>query len=187
MMQHIALEVLAVCWAAWLLSIVWPRRRSSREQRVELWASRWGIFLNLVGFASILVVARPLDFAIDKPMPALITGMVLAPLSVVMAWLRRLSLSKRWRDDLKYEDDWVLMKTGPFRLARHPSYTAALGMLLATGAIWSSSAMLVSGVLFFITGLELRLYAADRTLANRFQDEFAEYQSRVRGYIPFIR
>jgi len=187
MMQHIALEELAVCWGVWLLSIVWPRRRSLRELRVEVWASRWGIFLNLVGFASILVVTRPLDFNFNKPVPALVAGMVLAPLSVLLAWMRRYSLSKRWRDDSKYEDDFVLMKSGAFRIVRHPSYTAALGMLLATGAIWSSSAMLVSGVLFFIAGLELRLFAADRTLANRFQDEFEEYQSRVRGYIPFIR
>jgi len=47
--------------------------------------------------------------------------------------------------------------------------------------------MLVAGVSFFMIGTEVRVEAEDRLLETYFQDEFIEYRSRVRAYIPFIR
>jgi len=47
--------------------------------------------------------------------------------------------------------------------------------------------MLVSGLSFFLIGVEIRVEAEDQLLETYFQDEFIEYRARVRGYIPFIR
>jgi protein-S-isoprenylcysteine O-methyltransferase Ste14 len=62
-----------------------------------------------------------------------------------------------------------------------------LGMLLATGAAWTWWPMWVAAVIFLLAGTEIRIRAEDRLLAERFQDAFAAYRSRVRAYIPFIR
>ena len=47
--------------------------------------------------------------------------------------------------------------------------------------------MLVIGISLFTIGTEIRVEAEDRLLEIYFQDEFIEYRSRVRAYIPFIR
>jgi len=47
--------------------------------------------------------------------------------------------------------------------------------------------MWVAAVIFLLAGTEIRIRAEDRLLAERFQDAFAAYRSRVRAYIPFIR
>jgi len=186
MMQHIALMELAVCGAVWLLAVLWPGKRASEpEQAVGVSAARWGVLLNIAGFVFVLVYVRPSGF--EKGQPAIIAAMALAPLSVVLALTARYYLSKRWRVDDKYDDYFILMRSGPYAIVRHPMYTASLLMLLAIGLAWSPLPMLVLSIFFFVVGLELRIEGEDHTLANRFQDEFAEYQSQVRGYIPFIR
>jgi protein-S-isoprenylcysteine O-methyltransferase Ste14 len=60
-------------------------------------------------------------------------------------------------------------------------------MLLATGAAYTWWPMLVAGFVLFFIGIEIRVRAEDRLLAEHFQDVFFEYRGRVRAYIPFIR
>ena len=62
-----------------------------------------------------------------------------------------------------------------------------LGMLLATGAAWTWWPMFAAGLIFFLAGMEIRVRAEDRLLAEHFQNAFADYRSRVPAYIPFIR
>lgn len=186
MMQHIALIELAVCGAVWLLAAIWPGKRASdQEGSVGVAAGRWGILLNLMGFGFVLAYVRPSSFLREQP--ALIASMALALIAVVLALTSRHHLAKRWRVDDKYDDYSVLVQTGPYGIVRHPMYTASLLMLLAVGIAWAPPVMLFFGVSFFLMGIEFRLEGEDHTLANHFQDEFAEYQSRVRAYIPFIR
>jgi protein-S-isoprenylcysteine O-methyltransferase Ste14 len=61
------------------------------------------------------------------------------------------------------------------------------GMLTATGAALTWWPMWIAGTIFFIAGTEIRVRAEDRLLSERFHQEFADYRSRVRAYIPFVR
>ena len=60
-------------------------------------------------------------------------------------------------------------------------------MLLATGNAWTWWPMFIAGLIFFLVGTEIRVRAEDRLLADRFQESFIAYRSRVRAYIPLIR
>ena len=62
-----------------------------------------------------------------------------------------------------------------------------LGMLLATGAARTWWPMLVAALIAFLAGTEIRVRAEECLLAERFQDSFTSYRSRVPAYIPFIR
>jgi len=84
-------------------------------------------------------------------------------------------------------EDHELVQTGPYRWLRHPIYASMLGMLLATGFAKTWWPMFVAAVIFFVAGTEIRVRAEDRLLAERFQESFTSYRSRVRAYIPFIR
>lgn len=186
MFQQIALGELALCWAIWLLAMIWPSRREIGEkQTVGVSAARFGILVNLAGFAIVLTYVRPLSFL--RGQSPIIASMVLGFLSVVLALTARAHLRRRWVYNERYGDFVILVKSGPYSLVRHPMYTASLCILLATGIAWTPTPMLVAGVIIFLVGLELRLYGEELALANRFQDEFEEYQSLVRAYIPFIR
>ncbi len=62
-----------------------------------------------------------------------------------------------------------------------------LGSLPAAGAAVTWWPMFVAALIVFLAGTGIRVRAEDSLLAERFQESFIAYRSRVRAYIPFIR
>jgi protein-S-isoprenylcysteine O-methyltransferase Ste14 len=186
MLQIVALVWLALCWVAWALAFIKPRKQAAGQKKVvRAPASKWGIILVMIGFALVWAYVRPVGF--EKSAPSLIASMILGPPSVALVWAATRHLGKQWRYEAALSEDHELIRTGPYRWVRHPIYASMLGMLLATGAARTWWPMFIAAVLVFLAGTEIRVRAEDRLLAGRFQESFTAYRSRVRAYIPFIR
>jgi protein-S-isoprenylcysteine O-methyltransferase Ste14 len=178
--------VLGICWIAWMAAFLKPRKQAAGQKKiVRAPASRWGIFLNFLGFACVCAFIRPEAF--QKTAPELIASMALGPLSVLLVWGATRRLGKYWRYEAALSADHELVTTGPYAWIRHPIYTSMLGMLLATGLAYTWWPMLIAGFVLFLVGIEIRVHAEDRLLEEYFQDEFLEYREHVRAYIPLIR
>jgi protein-S-isoprenylcysteine O-methyltransferase Ste14 len=185
-LQLVAYGELTVCWIAWSASFVQPFRKAAGQREIaKAPAARWGILLNVAGFACIWAYVRPAGF--EKSVWGLIASMLLGPPSVLLAWRATRHLGKHWRYQAALYANHELVQTGPYAWIRHPIYASMLGMLLASGAAYSWWPMLLAGLSFFLIGTEIRVHAEDRLLEIYFQDEFIEYRARVRGYIPLIR
>ena len=185
-MYWIALAELIVCWVLWSLAFVAPRRQArGRRAVVTARVSRWGIILQMLAFALVWAYVRPAEF--EKPAASLIASMILSPLCVALAWSAARHLGKHWRYQAALSEDHELVETGPYRWLRHPIYASMLGMLLATGFVWTWWPMFAFALVIFLAGTEIRVRAEDGLLAGRFQESFTAYRSRVRGYIPFVR
>ena len=113
--------------------------------------------------------------------------MILGPVSVTLAWFAVRHLGKQWRVQAALNADHQLVETGPYRVLRHPIYASVLGMLLATGFVWTSRPILPLAPAVFLAGTEIRVRAEDRLLTSRYGDSFTVYRSRARSYIPFVR
>jgi protein-S-isoprenylcysteine O-methyltransferase Ste14 len=186
MLWIIACAELLVCWVAWALAFMEPRKLAAGRNKVaRAPASRWGIFLEVLGYMLIWIYVRPVGF--EKSWPSLIASMILGPPSAALAWAATRHLGKQWRFEAALIEDHQLIETGPYRWVRHPIYASMLGMALATGFAWTWWPMFVAGIVFVLAGIEVRVRAEDRLLAGRFQESFMAYRSRVRAYIPFIR
>jgi len=186
MLQVVALVELVLCWVAWSLAFVEPRRQAAGQKKVaRAPASKWGIILVMLSFALVWAYVRPVGF--QKSRPSLIASMILGPPSVALGWAAARHLGKQWRYEAALSEDHELIQTGPYRWVRHPIYASMLGMLLATGSAWTWYPMFGAALIVFLAGTEIRVRAEDRLLADRFQESFIAYRSRVRAYIPFIR
>ncbi|HXR38769.1 MAG TPA: isoprenylcysteine carboxylmethyltransferase family protein [Terracidiphilus sp.] len=131
-----ALAELGICWIAWSLAFIKPRKQAAGQKEVaSAPASRWGIGLVMAGFALAWAYVRPASF--EKSAPTLIASMILGPPSVALAWAATRHLGKQWRYQAALSDDHELIQTGPYRWLRHPIYASLLGMLLATLAAWT--------------------------------------------------
>jgi protein-S-isoprenylcysteine O-methyltransferase Ste14 len=185
-LQIVALIELALCWIAWSLAFVKPRRQAAGQKKVvRAPASRWGIGLVMLGFACVWTFVQPQGF--QKSLASLIASMILGPPSVALAWAATRHLGKQWRYEAALSADHELIRTGPYRWLRHPIYASMLGMLLATGTAHAWWPLLVASLIFFLAGTEIRVRAEDTLLAERFGQEFAHYQANTRAYIPFLR
>lgn len=174
------------CWIVWSLAFIAPRKKAAGQQAVTAApASKWGILLQMLGFALVGAYVRPVGF--EKATPWLIASMVFAAASVALAWSAARHLGKQWRFEAALIKDHDLVRTGPYRVIRHPIYASMLGMLLATGFGWTWWPMFTAGVIAFLAGTEIRIRAEDRLLEGRFKEDFVAYRSRVRAYLPGLR
>jgi protein-S-isoprenylcysteine O-methyltransferase Ste14 len=147
--------------------------------------SRWGILLQLLGFTLVFTYFRPAGY--EKSAPSLIASMILGPPSVALGWAAVRHLGKQWRYEAALSEDHELIRTGPYGWVRHPIYASMLGRLVTTGLAWTWWPMFVAALIVFVAGTEIRVRAEDGLLAERFQEAFTDYRSRVSAYIPFIR
>jgi protein-S-isoprenylcysteine O-methyltransferase Ste14 len=185
MLRFIALVELVLCWVVWSLAFVKAGRKAAGQKKtVRAPASRWGIFLEMVGFALTFSYVRPTVF--HKSPLSVILSMILGPLSVALAWSATRHLGKQWRYEAALSEDHELIQTGPYAWVRHPIYASMFGMLLASGFCWTWWPMFVAAILVFLAGTEIRVRAEEHLLAERFKHSFSAYRSRVPAYIPFI-
>ncbi len=131
-------------------------------------------------------VIRWLPFAALVAAPAawLGLGLLIAGL-LLRAWSVRV-LARYFTVDVAIRDDHKLVRSGPYALLRHPSYTGALmcfyGAGLALGS-WASLFLLtVPPTLAFL----YRIRIEESVLSLAFPREYPEYARTTRRLIPFV-
>ena len=178
--------VFGVCWIAWMLAFVRPRRRAAGQKKaVRAASSRIGIGLVMLGYACAWTFVFPKGF--HKSEVSLIASMIVGPLSVVLVWWATRHLDKQWRFEAALSEDHELITTGPYHWVRNPIYTSMFGMLLQTGLVKAWWPLLIAGMVFYIVGTEIRVRAEEGLLSARFGETYARYRASTKAYIPFIR
>lgn len=170
-------------WISWFLPFPlngWnsdpPDRRDSRA-----W---WGLAFQVAAY---LVVLR-------EAFPARPAGVWRASFSAlffllasILSWSSVRALGRHLRFDAALVAGHQLIRSGPYRILRHPIYTSMLCLLWATGLAISQLHTLALATLLFVLGTEVRIRSEDKLLASRFGDRFREYERTVSAYIPFLR
>jgi len=186
MLHFVALAELILCWCVWAVAFLKPRKQAAGQKEVvRASASRWGIFLVALGFALVWMQVHPIGF--HKSAASLIASMVIAPPSVLIAWMATRHLGKQWRYQAAISEGHELIRTGPYAWIRHPIYASMFGMLLAAGFCLTWWPLFVAGIVAFVAGTEIRIHAEERLLAERFGETFAAYRASTPAYIPFLR
>lgn len=184
LLQLAAWAELALCWLLWVAGFLRRRERGPRTVKVVSAPISWlGILLTLLGYAILAAYIRPAHY--ENPIPLLVIGMLIAPPSTLLAWRASRELAKHWRFAAVLNDDHRLIQTGPYLKMRHPIYASTVGMMLATGAIYTWWPLFILGSIFILLGIEIRVRAEEKLMEQFFQDEFFEYRARTRSYLPF--
>jgi protein-S-isoprenylcysteine O-methyltransferase Ste14 len=173
-------------WAIWLLAF-FLFRPSKPEKAVQIKpAARWGIVFQSMGFF-LVFLHKPAEW--NKPLAPwrCVVGLMVAIPAILLAWQGVRALGRQWRIDAGLNADHELVRSGPYRLVRHPIYASMLGMLV-TGIFWAGTlpGWPVALVLFLI-GLEIRVRIEDSLLREHFGAEFTAWSEVVPAYLPFIR
>lgn len=113
-------------------------------------------------------------------------GAVAMVVGLVVRWWSIRVLARFFTVDVAIRPGHELIRRGPYRWLRHPSYTGALlnfyGFGLMLGNTWS---LLVAAVPVTIAFL-WRMRIEERVLAEAFPDEYPDYARQTRRLIPFI-
>ena len=185
LMWVLSWSLVAVGWFAWLYPFLFRApHRQHRESITVAGPTRIGLLLE--GVAIFLAFVFREDGA---PTP-IRTGAAVALIaaSSAMGWQAVIHLGRQFRVHAGLYHDHELVRTGPYRIVRHPIYTSLMGMLIATLLLLRTDLLWTAiSLACFVVGTDIRVKSEDRLLAERFQDKFREYQKAVYAYIPFIR
>ena len=104
---------------------------------------------------------------------------------LLRAWAIRV-LARQFTVDVSVRPDHELVRRGPYRLVRHPSYTGALltflGFALALGSWASLAAVMVPVVLAFLR----RIRIEERVLAEAFPEAYPAYARTTWRLVPYV-
>lgn len=174
----------------WIASETWIgwRRRSGDALRtrdagtlrlllVVIYAS-----VALAVWFSALGTAR---FPQDLRAPAWWLGIVLMLAGIAFRWWAIHVLARYFTVDVSIRPDHELVRHGPYRWLRHPSYTGSLMTFIGFALCldnWLSLAAMLPVMLAFLW----RIHVEERVLSAAFGDRYAAYARETRRLIPYI-
>jgi protein-S-isoprenylcysteine O-methyltransferase Ste14 len=163
------------------------KRNKSTPQQIDRRA-RWGIVLQGVAFFLVWYGRIGAQTSAGRGgvwrIPFAIVFFSLADL---LSWTSFRALGRQWRFDAGLNADHELVRSGMYKIIRHPIYLSMIALMLGTGFLRSSLPVLAMAFVLSVIGTEIRVRIEDRLLASRFGEQFTAYQKRVPAYIPFVR
>jgi protein-S-isoprenylcysteine O-methyltransferase Ste14 len=112
-------------------------------------------------------------------------GFALTVGGMLFAGWARVSLGRYWSGNVTLKEGHRLIRSGPYRFARHPIYTgfltAALGSALSAG---TGDALL--GFAIILMAIVVKLRREEALLTGEFGEEYRRYKHEVPALVPFI-
>jgi protein-S-isoprenylcysteine O-methyltransferase Ste14 len=99
-------------------------------------------------------------------------------------WARR-HLGRNWSATVRIAEDHQLVRSGPYRLLRHPIYTAMLGMFLGT-ATASSQYHALLGLAMLVAAYLRKTRLEEKILYQTFGSQYNAYQRETWALVPLL-
>jgi protein-S-isoprenylcysteine O-methyltransferase Ste14 len=184
--QVIAMLAGALCFFALVIKVRLAAARREEATSGLARASLFGIFLQMLGFASagfgkvaIRVASPPPSaWAAGALVAALMAGAVLLFLGATRAMGRNWSLVARTRTDHE------LVTSGVFARLRHPIYLAMSLFLLSLAVGLGHERNLAVALPLFALGTWIRLREEEKLLRAQFGPAYERYAGSVKRFVP---
>jgi protein-S-isoprenylcysteine O-methyltransferase Ste14 len=178
-----AYVIIAAGWLIWLAPFFLIQRKAETPEKLDRRA-RWGLVFQ--GLAYSLLWQNKFWASSPEDWRTVFSASFFI-LAGLFSWTGTRALGRQWRIDAGLNPDHELVRSGVYRVVRHPIYTSMLCMLFGTGFMITPLPILLLSMLLFIIGTEIRVRIEEKLLASRFGDEFRDYQRTVSPYIPFLK
>lgn len=110
-------------------------------------------------------------------------GLLLA--GMFFAGWARIFLGGNWSSNVTLKEDHTLIRSGPYRIVRHPIYTGLLVALLGT-AIALGPLRCFLGVILAAVAWKIKSITEERFMVQQFGDRYTHYRMQVKALVPYI-
>lgn len=151
---------------------------------------RSGLVLRLLMVPAILAVVISPALApaaeIRPPVVGFAVGaVVLAAGEGLRVWAR-VTLGRYFTYAVETSADQPVIRTGPYRVVRHPSYTGIMLIVIGFGVIWGNWLGLAVGSALTFIGLRYRIKVEDEALVADLGDPYRAYADSHQRLIPYV-
>ena len=186
----LVLNIVSACWI--LFAVIWLLAAFATKQSVyqESRAQRLGYTIPILLGGFLLAkghrLSDPLNHRVIPHFEALAwTGAVLCIAGLAFCIWARFTLGRNWSGVVTLKGGHELITSGPYALVRHPIYTGLLTMFVATVIVLGHVAGIIA-MPFVLVSLWIKLRHEEKLMLQKFPNEYAAYQQRVKRIIPFI-
>lgn len=177
-----------LAWLAWLAVWVALARRVKRTMRRE------GLVSQLLHLGPLAVAAALLfspDFAgsllarrvVPQSAAMLLAGAVVTALGLGFCVWARLVLADNWSGTVQVKQAHALVRSGPYRLVRHPIYTGLLTAFLGTGLVIDAWRAVLAWVIVWLS-FERKRRTEEAFMQETFGAAYCDYARQVPPLLP---
>jgi protein-S-isoprenylcysteine O-methyltransferase Ste14 len=179
-----------VPWVLFMAYWWWASRRAATAARKETLAERMTyqglIWLGAALFAFDRLGIGPRGWHVLPAAPeTFILGLGLVIAGLLFAVWARVHLGRNWSGTVAIKIDHELIRSGPYRIVRHPIYTGILLGMLGVAIGLGEIRGLVALVLF-VVAFEIKLHREEAWLTQQFGAAYRAYRHDVKGLVPFV-
>ena len=139
-----------------------------------------------------LLIAYPLAFvkAWSFPQnwrtPLFVAGVLMILLGSLLRRYCSRTLGEYFTGDVKARADQPVISSGPYRLVRHPSYTAGMMMFIGIGLALGSWLSLAILTIATVATYSYRVMIEERALFDTIGEPYRAYVKERKRFIPFV-
>ena len=175
-----------VFWVAWILPAVFGKRTIRRQSS----GSRiLQIVLLVVAYVLIVNGRLGWDLLNLRVVPAgaasLWSGYGLLMAGMLFAGWARIFLGGNWSSSVTLKQDHTLIRSGPYRIVRHPIYTGLLVALLGTAIVLGELRCFI-GVILAAVAWKMKSINEEALMVEEFGEQYTRYRLQVKGLVPYL-
>jgi protein-S-isoprenylcysteine O-methyltransferase Ste14 len=183
---HILIIISAV-WVASEIGLNLAKRSSPGDERSDRSSLRilWIVITLAVTAGNLLRFRVPGHFGHGSPV-FIIAGMLMIVIGIIVRWVAIIQLNRQFTVDVSIVKDHRVVKSGLYRLVRHPSYSGALLSFLGLGLCFSNYLVLVVIFVPILFAFRYRIRVEEKALADAFGQEYLDYCQATKRLVPGI-
>jgi protein-S-isoprenylcysteine O-methyltransferase Ste14 len=188
-LDSILLTTISIIWIAFeILLIVRDRIRGKGKTRNDRGTRYINLIAIFVGITLAGVLSRDTGFFL--PGGRSITGFWIGLCIMLLGFALRIwsvvTLGASFRTTVETHTDQRVVRRGPYRLLRHPSYSGLLLMCVGYGIAVQNWLSLAFAVILPLAALLYRIRIEEAALVSSIGSDYVEYQRKTRKLIPWV-
>ena len=176
------------CWgvviAFWIVSAFWVKRTRTQQ---PLPHRLWYLLFNAVAAVLLISTVRIIHWnraLLPHTIVTEVLGAILVLFGTFIAIWARVTLGGNWSSRVTLKEDHELIERGPYRVVRHPIYSALLLMILGTAILAGQVGGFVALVICFC-GFWVKL-RQEEALLTKHLSGYSGYIRRTNALVPFV-
>jgi protein-S-isoprenylcysteine O-methyltransferase Ste14 len=136
--------------------------------------------------AYLLAFVKAWSFPRNWQVPLFVAGVVMILLGSLLRRYCWRTLGEYFTGDVRARADQPVVTSGPYRLVRHPSYTAGMVMFIGIGLALGNWLSLVLLTIATIATYSYRVVVEERALVEAIGEPYLAYMKERKRFIPYI-
>ncbi len=183
--------LLTILFAAWPISeIVLGFAKRARHSNASVrdrgsLAVLWTVIVISVASGIILQSVGPGRMA-ASPRTIQVIAVVLLVIGLIIRWGSILTLGRLFSTSVAIQADHRIIRSGPYRVVRHPSYSGLLLAFAGLGVAYGSWLSLTVIIIPITAALLYRIHVEEHALLESFGSEYSDYRRTTKRLIPWV-